>query len=272
MEYSIAFRPAKQEEDDLLSRILANAFLPLWNHNWFHGVSEPLDPVTIGNFGSTPPPMTRHQNSRIRFYRSLIRLVRLLDGPVMVAEVSASENANDTAKEIGAVLLWLPPSKRLGPFDVLKLWQSGLLSLTLPWHYGPTGLYRIEMVFESNIQSMWAKTLPDLPPNGWKEQDCGFVQMLASNPKYAGKRFASALLKDQIEQHFAQYPDRPVILDTTTLQGIRAYEKLGFKLLSETPVNTKTDAKGIRLKADASEEVKRQARETCIQRVMVKLP
>lgn len=197
----------------------------------------------------------------------------MIGGFVVVAEVPRSGD-NDSAGEndIGAILLWLPPSKRLGALDLITLWRSGFLSLLLPWHYGLTGMYRIQMVFEENVHSMFAKTLPEVLPSGLKDSDCAFIQMIASNPKYAGKRYASGLFKYQMEQHFAQYPDRPVILDTTTTQGIRAYERLGFKLLAEVPVETGTDAQGIRLKSDASEEIKRQAKETCIQRVLVKLP
>ncbi|KIW88169.1 uncharacterized protein Z519_11280 [Cladophialophora bantiana CBS 173.52] len=272
------FRPAEPHEDDMLSRILCNAFLPLWNHNWFHGVSRPLEPVMIGT-PTSKPHMNSLQKSRVRFYRSLISMTRLLDGLVLVAEVnppaveSDANNATTTKQpDIGAVLLWLPPKKRMGTFDLLKLWRSGFLGLMLPWHYGLTGFYRIQLVFEENIHKMWTRTLPDLPPHGFKEDECGFVQMIASNPKYAGKRYASALLNYKIEQHFAEFPDRPVILDTTTTQGIRAYEKLGFKLLAEVPVDSGTDAQGMKLKSNASGEIKTEARETCIQRVMARLP
>ncbi|KIW31178.1 uncharacterized protein PV07_02846 [Cladophialophora immunda] len=272
------FRPAPPEEDDMLSRILCNAFLPLWNHNWFQGISRPLEPVMIGT-PTSKPHMNSLQKTRVRFYRSLIKVTRLLGGLVLVAEVNASDDGTATTTtttttqpDIGAILLWLPPKKRMGAFDLLKLWQAGFLGLMLPWHYGLTGFYRIQFVFEENIHKMWTRTLPDLPPRGIKEEDCAFVQMIASNPKYAGKRYASALLAHQIEQHFAEFPDRPVILDTTTAQGIRAYERLSFKLLAEVPVDSGTDAKGMKLKPNASEEIKKEAKEVCIQRVMARLP
>ncbi|OCT49792.1 hypothetical protein CLCR_07390 [Cladophialophora carrionii] len=277
----LIYRPAEAQEDDLLSRILCNAFLPLWNHNWFHGVSHPLEPVTVGTVDSNPP-MSRLQRSRVRFYLGLIKVTRLIGGIVLVAEVPPTATGTATAansadatratRDIGAILLWLPPSKRLGGLDIPTLWRSGLLSLMLPWHYGLTGFYRIDLVFEENIAKMWARTLPDLPPQGFKESDCGFVQMIARNPKYARKGYASGLLKYQMDQHFAEFPDRPVLLDTTTLEGIRAYERLGFKLLAETPVDTGTDAGGMKLTKDASEEVKKEAQEICVQRVMARLP
>lgn len=216
--------------------------------------------------------MSRQQTSRVRFYWSLVKLVRLLGGDVLVAEVPGSDDTRGTEKDIGAILLWLPPFKRMSTFDLVNIWKSGYLSLALPWHYGLTGFYRIDMIFEANVHSMFAKTLPDLPPNGFQEDECGFVQMIASNPKYAGKGYASSLLQYRMEQHFAQFPDRPVILDTTTPQGIRAYEKLGFRLLAQVPVDTDTDARGIRLTKSATDEVKRQAKKTCVQSVMVRLP
>ncbi|OAP64432.1 hypothetical protein AYL99_00404 [Fonsecaea erecta] len=261
------FRAAKPEEDDMLSRILCNSFLPVWNHNWFHGVSQSLEPVMIGT-PTSKPHMNSQQKTRVRFYRSLVKMTRRIGGLVLVAETNTSD---DGKSDIGAILLWLAPKKRMGTFDLLGLWQSGLLGMMLPWHYGVTGFYRIEFVFEENIRKMWARTLPDLPPRGFQEGDCAFVQMIASNPQYAGKGYASALMAYQIEQHFAAFPNTPVLLDTTTHQAIRAYERLGFKLLAEVPVDTGTDARGIKLKADASEEIRKEAKEVCIQRVMAKL-
>ncbi|KAK7885554.1 hypothetical protein LTR67_010347 [Exophiala xenobiotica] len=271
-ESPITFRAATPEEDDVISRILCNAFLPLWNHNWFHCVSEALRPVTVGRVNGEAPQMSKPQTSRVKFYRSLIRLTRLIGGSVMVAEVSSSGTANPVDKDFGAIILWLPPFNRLSDIDIITMWRSGMLGLIFPWHYGLKGFYRIMMVFEANVHSMFSKTLPDLPPKGFKEQECAFVQMIASNPDYAGKGYASKLLKYQMDQHFAQHSDKPVILDTTTHQGIRAYERLGFKLLAETPVTTDTDEKGIRLRNPVNEESRRRSKDTCVQRVMAKLP
>lgn len=96
--------------------------------------------------------------------------------------------------------------------------------------------------------------------------------MLASNPKYAGKGYASALLKWKCEQHFENFKGVPVILDTTTEQGMRVYVRLGFELLDEKKVATGTDARGITLKTDAEESVKEEAARICIQRVMIRMP
>ncbi len=248
------------------------------NHNWFHSAVEPLPPVTVGSVGDdTPITMTSTQKSRVRFYRSVIRMTRLLGGDVMVAEVDDNE-ADSSSKDFGAILLWLPPGKRLGAFDVVNLWRSGLLGTVLPWHYGLTGLYRIEVTFEGKANAMFAEALPKLPPHGFKQEECGYVQMLASNPKYAGRRYASQLLKHQLHQvHFPQYPDRPVILDTSTAQAQRAYEGLGFRLLGQRSVPTDADERGIRLPkggsaAALSEEARQRIKETCIIRAMARLP
>lgn len=218
--------------------------------------------------------MTGVQKSRVRFYRSVIRLTRLIGGLVLVVEAPSSSDNGEatTGTDFGAVLLWMPPSKRLGAYDIVTIARSGLLGLMLPWHYGLTGLYRVQIVFESNVQSMLAETLPGLPPHGFREDECAFVQMLVANPNHAGKGYASKLLDYQIDQHFAQYPDRPVALDSTTAPAIRAYERLGFKLLGQRPLKTDTDENGIRLKGPVDEQAKQRIKDTCVQRVLAKLP
>lgn len=214
--------------------------------------------------------MSRHQAARVHFYRSVINLVSIWGGLVLVAEVPESPTTDGI--NIGGIMMWLPPHVREGAFGIFQVWRSGLLSLLAPWKYGPTGFYRIEAVFEANVKTMFAKTLKDVRPTGYKSEECAFVQMIAINPTHAGKGLASALLKHQIDEHFAQFPDKPVILDTTTKQGLHTYDRLGFELLAQMPVDSGTDAGGIRLKADADESVKKLAKETCIQRIMIKVP
>ena len=236
------------------------------NHNWFHGISEPLKPLDIDPFKAhTTIPMTRTQDVRRRFYLALIKLTRLVDGKVLVAELRNTAGEED----IGAILLWQPPLKRMPDFALTLIYQSGLLSLILPWNYGLGGFYRIDQVFEANVKNMLADSLG---PRGIKADECGFVQMLAANPRYAGKGNASALLKWQMEEHFKEYPEHPIVLDTTTEQGIRTYTKLGYELLVEIPVNTGTDAKGFKLKPGSSDDVKSAAERICVQRVMVRMP
>ena len=245
------------------------ANVPCRNHNWFHGISEPLQPVTIHVDPSNKPVESRTQACRVRFYLALIKLTRLLQGSVSVAEVPANEVTQGRSFDIGAILLWLPPNKRLGSFDISKLWSSGFLSLILPWNYGFGAFHRIDDIFEANIKKMFGETLG---PRGINDHNCGFMQMIASNQAYAGKGYASALLKWQIEQHFKDFPGKPVVLDTTTEQGIRAYQRLGFELLAERPVDTGTDGGGFLLKKDANEATREAGRKMCVQRVMIRIP
>lgn len=233
-------------------------------------MSQPLDPVKVGEPGAQAPPVSRYQAARIHFYRSLISLITILGGLVLVAEVPGASTTDGL--NIGAIMMWLPPHVREGTFGIFQYWRSGLLSLLAPWKYGVTGFYRVSAVFEANVKAMFGRTLKDIPPTGYKEDECGFVQMIAINPAHAGKGYASALLEHQTAAHFVQFPDKPVILDTTTKQGLHAYERLGFELLAQTPVDTGTDERGIRLKADADDATRKLAKETCIQRVMIKVP
>jgi hypothetical protein len=238
------------------------------NHNWFHSAKTPIPPVEVGTVTSRPQ-FTRRQRSRVKFYRALIELTHLAGGSVNVATIPSTH-------EIAAILLWLPPNKRNGT-DVLTLYRSGFLSLILPWKYGLRGLHRIDTVFEGNIKRMFSETLPKQcsrlgKRDGIREEDCAFVQMIASNQAFAGKRYASTLFAHQLQQHFKEFPGAPVLLDTTTDQGIRAYENLGFSVLARTPVVTGTDADGFKLKKDANEEMRREGREICVQSVMIKLP
>lgn len=180
-------------------------------------------------------------------------------------------DVQDLAKrdDIGAILLWLPPKRRFAlPASVPKLATTGFLrALT---GYGLRCIYRIQVIFEGNVEQMFDATVKT--KSGFYPADCGFVQMVAINPKFAGKGYASALLKWKCEQHFQEFKGVPVILDTTTEQGIRAYERLGFELLDERKVITGTDANGFPLKEDAEESVKEEAARICIQRVMIKIP
>jgi len=185
-----------------------------------------------------------------------------------VLPASPSDGGNTAADDIGAIILWLPPKKHVAlPGSIPKLLTSGFVGALAS--YGLRSTYRIQAVFESNVEQMFTSTVK--AKSGFQPADCGFVQMLAINPRFAGKGYASALLKWRCEQHFEEFEGVPVILDTTTEQGLRAYGRLGFELLDERKVFTGTDSRGITLKKNAEESVKEEAAKICIQRVMIRM-
>jgi len=147
----------------------------------------------------------------------------------------------------------------MGITKLSALYYSGFLGTILA--YGIVGTYRINFVFEANVDAMFAKA--GIPAEGY-----GFVQMLAANPENRGKGSASRLLKWRMRRHNEEYPGVPVVLDTTTTEGVRAYLRLGFEEVGSVAVDTGTDSAGFNLSKDASEEVRRAGRETCVQRVM----
>ena len=232
------------------------------NHNWWHDISEPLDPVPTTP--SLTASFTSLQKARVQFYLSLVKATRLAGGSITLA-IAPDPPAD--ACPIAAILMWLPPKARWGPFDFKVVWGSSFTGAFQK--LGFKGFYRANFVFEANVEAMFATTDKQFGVNA---KDCGFVQMVATNPPYAGKGYASALLARQIGLHEAEFPSVPTILDTTTEQGIRAYERLGFKTFGEKKVNTGTDKEGIRLKKGASKEVMDEAEKVCIQRVMIKIP
>ncbi|QDS72787.1 hypothetical protein FKW77_005727 [Venturia effusa] len=267
------FRAATEDEDDKLSLILCNAFLPLWNHNWFQNLSAPLNPIGLTDEYKPEHRLTSLQASRVRFYHALIRLTRAHGGSISVASVpleSSRDNPSNTSlDDIGAIILWLPPKKRIKlPGSIPKLLTSGFVGAMIG--YGLKSIYRVQAIFENNVEQMFNAHVK--ARSGFQPADCGFVQMLASNPKFVGRGYASALLDWKCEKHFEEFEGVPVILDTTTEQGIRAYFRLGFEVLEERPVATGTDARGITLKRDADESVKEEAAKMCVQRVMMKIP
>jgi GNAT superfamily N-acetyltransferase len=254
------------------------------NHNWFQSLKSPIEPIKYDKDYKIISSLTALQKKRQNFYRALIKLTRLNHGDVCVSTVPRSNNQTinapesengegevATKEEIAAILLWLQPSVQNTNFlkRVLDLYNSGFLALILPWHYGFAGLSKVEFTYESNVHALFTETLA---PRSLTEKSCGFVRMIAANPNFAGKGYASRLLEWRMQKHFEEHVGVPVLLDTSTAQGVRAYLRLGFELLGERSVDTGTNAGGFRLKGDESEEVLEEARKTCVQRVMIKLP
>lgn len=194
---------------------------------------------------------------------------------------------------VGAILLWCPPYKRNASTfglqfikDLWILYKAGVVSAFRG--YGIGGFQRVTDVFEENVNRMFKESLG---PRGFKAEECGFVQMTAVNtdPEFdavlKGKGFARQLLQWRIDRHWEECKDpkfgtnskiTPVILDTTTKQGINAYERLGFELINQYVPDTGTDKNGYRLKKDLSKDEKArlaaEAKEHCIMRIMIKMP
>jgi hypothetical protein len=229
-------RPALPSEDALLSCILTNAFLPIWNHNWFQGITSPLAPVPLNTSTTTSANLTPLQSTRIRFYLSLIKSTRLLGGEVLVNVVDGE------VPEIGAILLWLPPHARMTISSIGVMYRSGFLRTI--YDYGLSGIHRIDTIFEGNISRMFKAAKVN-------EAEHDFVQMLASNPKYAGWRLASQLLRWRVQRC-----EGSVVMDTSTVSAMRAYQRMGFKVLGEVEVQTGCDAVGVRTGMKEGEEVK----------------
>ncbi|KIW04483.1 uncharacterized protein PV09_04242 [Verruconis gallopava] len=288
-------RAASEELDEELAIILTNSFLPLWNHNWFHGVSKPVQRIPQSANISTPSislsKLTPLQKARRSFYWFLIKLTRGVGGEVCVATIPSPKNPDDEL--VAAVLLWCPPFKRNASSfglqfikDLWTLYKADMFAVLRG--YGISGFRRITDVFEENVQRMFKESLA---PLGFKPEECGFVQMIAVNtdPEFdaelKGKGFARQLLQWRIDHHWKECKNvktgtggkmTPVILDTTTEQGITAYKRLRFELVNQYIPNTGTDKNGYKLDKNLDPEEKRrlaeEAMENCVMSIMVKMP
>lgn len=234
------------------------------NHNWFHRAVEPLDPVSL-DLGKS---LSALQADRVYFYYSVIKTTRLLRGSVTVAvpPEETDKSSLGAGEHIGAILLWLPPHHRASTSQLQLLYRSGFLGAL--WKYGPIGFYRIVGVFSANADELFAAKLPAY---GVKASDCGYVQMIASNPAHAGRRYASSLLDRQMHLHWESFPGVPVVLDTSTVPAERAYIKLGFMVIGQKSVDSATDAMGIKLKKDAGNEVREESKKICVQKVLIRV-
>jgi GNAT superfamily N-acetyltransferase len=154
--------------------------------------------------------------------------------------------------------------------------------------YGFRGFQRVTDVFEVNVARMFTEALG---PRGYKAEECGFVQMVAVNTDPAfddalkGKGFARELLRWRMERHWEECRDlktgtkgrlTPVILDTTTEQGVRSYERLGFEVVGRFVPETGTDKDGYKIskKLGKDERVRlsKEAKEHTVMKVMIKMP
>ena len=164
------------------------------------------------------------------------------------------------------------------------MYKAGILAALRA--YGISGFMRVSDVYEAAVHRMFKEMLD---PRGYRAEECGFVQMLAVNTDPAfdgalkGKGHARQLLQWRIDKHWKECSDlngptngkvTPVILDTTTAQGIEAYKRLGFELISQQVIETGTDKDGFKFKRNLSKEEKdnlmAEARTHCVSSVMIK--
>lgn len=254
-DINFEIREARVEEDYLISLILANAFLNLWNHNWFHSMQQvPPLPATI------PANLTKIQESRRRFYQAMIKMTRFAKGSVMVLTIPDKDNSNKTTTKtkIASILLWQPPHIRATLKHVIR---GGFLRLAL-FDYGLGGAYRTEVIYEGNNAAMYKEA-------GIKEENYHFLSMLGTHRECKGNGYGRTLLEHQIKQ--SRSTGSGVILDTATESAIKVYQGIGFKLEGERAVDTGTDRHGIKLnKKDAAYmEKKAEAQKICKQRIML---
>lgn len=205
--------------------------------NWMQGLTKPLPENYINPSDITS--LDSPQFVRVSFYLALIRLTRLVSGSITVAiPTSTPSNPNPSPS---AALLWLPP--HAWP-SIFSLYRSSFLYAMLV-QYGFKAIWNLGN-FERDLEAL---NISVLSPLGYKKQACGFPFLIAADPTFRGKGYGAKLLDRQIEKHKLEFPYIPVVLDTTTDQAQRFYERIGFRLLGTAAVETGTDHEGIKVES-----------------------
>jgi GNAT superfamily N-acetyltransferase len=157
--------------------------------------------------------LTHAERARLDFYRSVIAMTRRTDGLVLVATQDGDTPA--------AVLCWLPKNVEPGPWTLLS---SGFVWALL--RYGLTGVLRfvwmhgmVDKLFKNNLSPVEYKS----------KKDAAYVFILGTDPNHSGKGLSSKLLRWQIERHKAEFPQRPVFIETASDRTARLYERIGFR-------------------------------------------
>ncbi|KAK5677141.1 hypothetical protein LTS10_010330 [Elasticomyces elasticus] len=258
------FRHADVSEDELLARILYNAFLPNWDMNWWQNLGEQLKPVPLTTRQSDEG-LSTPQTNRLDFYRSTLKLVRLIGGTISVAI-----QPGDPSHPPGAVICWLPPGISPTPYAVLR---SGFLWSLLRFG-GIVGTCRF-LYFEHTLAQLYKRSLKGL---GYRNRhDGAFVQIVATSPASRGKQLSARLLQWQIEQHRrSSYGDdgsrSPVFLDTTGDYQQRVYEGTGFRELGRRGLGIEVDEHGLKLERSRARLERLETEEGSrrfVQRVMI---
>ncbi|KAK3642905.1 hypothetical protein LTR56_010502 [Elasticomyces elasticus] len=259
------FRHADVSEDELLARILYNAFLPNWDMNWWQNLGEQLKPVPLTTTlpaRQSEEGLSTSQSNRLDFYRSTLTLVRLIGGTISVVIPPG-----DPLQPPGAVICWLPPGISPTPYALLR---SGFL-LSLLRFGGIVGTFRF-LYFEYTLAQLYSRSLIGL---GYASRhDGAFVQIVATSPACRGQQLSARLLQWQIEQHRrSSYGDdgsrAPVFLDTTGDYQQRVYEGVGFRELGRRGLGIEVDGNGLKLKRSRERSETEEGLRRFVQRVMI---
>ena len=141
-------------------------------------------------------------------------------------------------------------------------------------------MWRVVYTFEGNVERMIAEGLKNLGVEDGKQERLIMCNGCVRNPEWEGRGPARKLLDWTIRRRWESQRARdggkgemvPVWLDTTTDDGVRAYEGIGFRVVGECMVETGTDKNGIRLGKNVAENEREEGRRVAKQRVMVRLP
>ncbi|KAI5363786.1 putative GNAT domain, acyl-CoA N-acyltransferase [Septoria linicola] len=207
----ITFRLARDDEDEVLARLLYNAFRLNWGTNWEHDLSTPLPPVPT--LPQSDESIVGPASSRLALWRATLPLTRRLGGDINVA---IPPGTNSPA----AVVCYLPPGVRP---RYLSLLLSGWISAFL--RLGLKTAYRFREDFELG-ERLWP---PVLKPLGERYDTGAYVLVVGTNPEHAGHGYAGRLLQWRLERHDRECPKVPVYLETATDHAQRVYERLGFE-------------------------------------------
>ncbi|KAK3045765.1 hypothetical protein LTR09_012686 [Extremus antarcticus] len=246
-----SFRLTHNSEDELLARILYNAFCSAWEVNWWQDLVSPLRKIA-----STPSPdedLEPKESSRLEFYLAIIRFVRNIGGLVAAAIPPDSDQP-------AAVICWLPPNVR--PTLSSLFWSGWLRAWS---RFGVRGLYHFWQ-YEDSLSRLYARSLS---PLGYRQCEGAFVQIIATDPAHAGNGYSAALLQWQIEQHKESLPHKPVFLDAAADYSQRVYERLGFAEIGREPLHINVDEDGFRATGDPSHKEKQNWEGRHIQRVLM---
>lgn len=221
--------------------------------NWFCNASSLHPEIKIPSDEAAQEHLSDEQATRLSFYRAICRLTRLIGGTVDIATIP------DRAEPV-AISCWWPPYVRNSQLDNIR---AGMIGLA--WRLGAVGTYRL-LQFLSMAESGQTISAASV---GCRHEDGAFVDILGSDPAYAGRGYATALLEWQIDRHRKQYPGVLVFLDTSTSRAQRNYERLGFRETNRKRMDLALNHQGLPLTRAFTAEEQSQSADWHVFRHMV---